>query len=112
MASSADAREDEISSVDSYHIVSQLSDAPRVTSLPEAHAQENIVTVESPQGHSTSKKWLQRIGIKGSPLQKPDRHSGKSREPAPSHSPAGVDDRHEGPSRMAAGRRKPVSALL
>ena len=111
-ASSADPWGDEIPPVGSYHARSQSTDAPPVTSLPEAHAQENIVTVESPQGRSIFKKWLQGMGVKGPASHKPDRRPGKSREPADrrflSHSPARVD---EGPSRMAAGQPTPVNAV-
>ena len=101
--------------VGSSPAISRPSDAPPVTSTQEALAQENIDAMESPQGRSILKRWLQKMGNKSLPSHKPDRRSGKSRDPAdhrsPSRSPPRVDDRHERPSRMAAARPTPVSPL-
>ena len=94
--------------------ISLPSDAPPVIFIPEAPAQEHPATVESPQGRSIFKKWLQKMSNKSQGSHKL-RRSGKSREPvdrqSPSHSPARVDNRQEGPSRMAASRPKTVSAV-
>ena len=115
LASSADVQEDKIPPVGSSHLMSQSSNFPPVTSTPEGRAQENLDTVESPQGHSIFRKWLQSMTKRGPTSPKPRRLSGKSREPAdpqaPSHSPARVNATNEGPSWMAAGRPKAVSAV-
>lgn len=114
-ASSANDLEDEIPRVGPSHIISQLLDAPLVTSPPEAPAQDNHATVVSRHGHSICKQWLHRMGNLGSASHKQNQCPGKSREPAdcrsPSHPPTRVDDKHEGPSWMVAGRPKIVSAV-
>ena len=93
--------------------ISRSSDTPPVTSTQGAPAQENVDTVESPQGRSILKRWLQRMGNKSPSSHKPDRRSGRPREPVDrrshSHSPPRMDNRQEGPSRMAASRPKTVS---
>ena len=101
LASHTDAQEDEIPQVGLSHPISQ----------PEA----NLETAESPRGRSIFLKWLQKKSNGGSVLPKPDRLSGKSRQPADCPSPSDtsprVDLTNEGPSWMAAGRCKAVSAL-
>ena len=111
--SSDHSLEDEIRAqvppVGSSPAISRPSDAPPVTFTPEAPAQENIDTVESPQGRSILKRWLQKMGNKN------QGRSGKSREyvdrRSPSPSPPRVVNRPEGPSRMAASQPKTVSAV-
>ena len=114
MASSSDSHEDEAPPMGQLHVISQL-DALRVPSTSGTHPERNIETVKSPRGHSTFKKWVQKMGNKDLALHKSGRPSRKLREPAdrrsPSNSPPRVDATNEGPSRMAAGRRKAVSAL-
>ena len=65
------------------------------------------------------KRWLQtrfRKSNKDPASHKPDRLSGKSRQPGdpqpPPHLPARVDATNEGPSWIAAGKRKRVSVSL
>ena len=114
LASSADVREDEIPPVGSSHVIPQLSDSPPATFPLEERTQENLDAVVSPR-RSIFTKWLQRMGNKGPPSQKPDRPSETSRQPAvrrsPFRSPARVDDSYAGPSRMAAAQPTPVSAF-
>ena len=109
LASSVDAWEDEIPPVHT-----QSSDAS-VTSTPDAHAEQNIGTVESPRGRSIFKRWLKRKNSKAPTSPKSGRLSRRSPEPADpqshSRSPARVNVTNEGPSWMAAGRPKTVSAV-
>lgn len=113
-ATSVDPREDEILPVGSSHPIPQPSNALPVTYPPEARAEENPDSFESPQRRSIFKKWLQRKNDKDPVSYKLDRPSGTSRKPAnrrlSSNLPPGVDVTNEGPSRMAAAQRRAVSA--
>ena len=109
MASSSDSQQDEAPQLGPSHPISQ-ADALPVPSTSETHPKGDLNTVESPQGGSIFKRWLQRKGNKGPASHKPNRRSGKARRPAslqpPSHSKVRPDTTNEGPSWMA------VSALL
>ena len=85
---------------------------------PSTPAEEQLNTVESSQGISKFKKWLQIRTTKNNKnptLHGPDLVPKKSRRPADdrsrSQSPGRVDTTNEGPSRIAAGIRVRVSTL-
>ena len=110
-------REDEVPPLEASYAVPQLSDAIPVTYPPLTRTEEHLDTVESSQGISKFKKWLQMRmkNNKDLTLHEPNRVPEKSCRPAdgpsPSQSAARVDARNEGPSWMAAGIRVRVSTL-
>ncbi|KAG8220765.1 quinon protein alcohol dehydrogenase-like superfamily [Butyriboletus roseoflavus] len=106
--------EDEVPPVGTSQATPHLPDALPMASPPLARAEEHLETVESSQGITKLKKWVQRRTKKGKKeptLHKPGRAPRKSRRPAggrsPPQSPARIDATNEGPSWIAAGQRVP-----
>ena len=110
--------EDEGPPLDASHAVAQLSDAVPVVYPPPTRTEEHLDTVESSQGVTKIRKWLQMWTKKNNrdpTLHEHDRVPRKSRRPANGRSSpqsaARVDTTNKGPSRMAAGIRVRVSTL-
>ena len=115
-APSSNLREDEAPPLRPSHAILELDTLP-VPSTSGARREENIHTLPS-EGTPMFKRWLQtrfRRSNKDAASHKPNRLSGKSRQPAehqsPSHLPTRVDATNEGPSWMATGKRKRVSVF-
>ena len=115
-SSSDHSWDDKIPPVGSSRVIPQSSDPPQVISTPEARPQENVDAVESLQGRSIFKKWLQRKSDDDSTSHKPNQPFRKSHQPnerqSPSELPVRVDATYEGPSRMAVSALPPNMVCL